>query len=340
MSTFSKINSELITKYIKKQLTAEERSILIKWLEEDPDNQKLLFDLKEIYVTGRQDELLEKADTVNEWDKLYTHMKRQPRQEKRSTLPRTFLKWTSAAAVLLLFFFIGTQAPDFLSDKKDQYFTIETKAGEQTSINLADGTTVKLNSMSKIMYPATFNEQNRVIYLEGEAMFDVKHTTGHQPFRVNVKEYAITVLGTRFNISAYSTDSVHTTTLKNGKVKITGLKDEPQYTGILSEGKEFVYQRTTGKHYIANADMEYALGWTNGQLIFKNSPLNEVITSLQRKFGYAFFIQDNRLKELTYTATIEKESLPDILQNMSVVTPRLAYQIDHRKQRVYLTFRN
>lgn len=333
MSTFSTLNNELIVHYLKNQLSEEETRTLIGWIEEDPENKEFLFTLKEAYTANQWEEISSKADTENEWNKLQSITRKSV--GKKIISKTVCLKWACAAAALFAIFTLGRNSDEIFGSTEESFFFIETKAGEQTSVQLADGSTIRLNSMTKLSYPAQFNKKNRTVFLDGEAVFDVAHSSNNA-FVVNVGDYAVKVLGTNFNVSAYSKDSIFTTTLEKGKVEISGIIKEKPYITALTPGDKFVYQRSSGTYFVEKADMECTLGWSKGKLIFKNAPLNEILTQLERKFGYSFQMADDSLKKLTYTATIEKETLPVILDNISIVTPVVNYEINDDKQTVYL----
>lgn len=336
MSTFSTLDEKLIIRYLKKQLSEEETRVLIKWIEEDPENKEFLFTLKEAYTASQWEELSAKADTDNAWNKLNSTIQKPASPKIR--FRTVYLKWICAAAALVACFTLGRNSGEIFGNTDEKYFSIETKAGEQTSVKLADGSTIRLNSMTKLSYPAQFNKKNRTVYLDGEAIFDVAHT-GNTPFRVNVGDYEVKVLGTNFNVSAYSTDTIFTTTLETGKVEIAGTSRNQSYIAALTPGEKFVYRRSSGNYYVEKADLECALGWSKGKLIFKNATLNEISLQLERKFGYTFRV-DDRIKDLTYTATIEKEILPTILDNISIVTPQVEYAINEEQQTVSIKRRD
>lgn len=333
MSTFSTLNNKLITHYLENQLSEEETRALISWIEESPENKEFLFTLKEAYTANQWEKIASKADTEKEWKKVRSVI-RKPDTPK-IFFNTHYLKWACTVAALFAFFMLGRNSDRIFGNKEDKYFIVETKAGEQTSVILTDGSTIRLNSMTKLSYPAEFNKNDRTVYLDGEAVFNVAHTDNNA-FLVNVGDYTVKVLGTKFNIAAYSSDSVFTTTLQTGKVEISGIIKEKPYTTALTPGEKFVYQRPSGKYYIEEADIESTLGWVEGKLILKNVPLHEMTTHLERKFGYTFQITDENIKKLTYTASIEKETLPVILNNISVVTPQVEYTIDEDKQIVFL----
>ena len=83
--------------------------------------------------------------------------------------------------------------------------TIITAEGERTTVILDDGTKVKLNQNSKLVYPGTFNGKNRKVALSGEAYFEVLHDE-KSPFLVDAGVYTVKVLGTKFNVEAYPGD--------------------------------------------------------------------------------------------------------------------------------------
>lgn len=336
MSTFSKIDNKLISGYLKNELTEEGRIQLIEWLESDPENKEFLFGMKEAYLSGKWNELSKKADTVNEWKKI--RKKIQSSKKGTSLSRRIFIKRITAVAAMFLFFIVGHEADKYFFKEDITYFTIETKAGEHTSVILSDGTSIKLNSMTKLIYPSHFNKGVREVQLDGEAIFDVKQL-GDTPFLVNINDYNIKVLGTHFNVSAYATDSLFTTTLEQGKIEISGLKNNPSYQTRLNPGTEFVYQRTSGKGYVRKADVDLALSWASGRIIFKDASLMQIASRLERKFGYKFLIKSDKVAALKYTATIEKEDLNQILYNISVVTPLVNYTINEDEQTVLLTER-
>src|SRR5690606_21941160 len=117
-----------------------------------------------------------------------------------------------------------------------QIYTLTTPKGGTYQITLSDGTKVWLNSASTLKYPARFNGKEREVELEGEAYFDVTHkgSASHRglsfstsvPFKVRSAGQLVEVLGTQFNITAYSDESAVKTTLVDGSVQIENLKSK------------------------------------------------------------------------------------------------------------------
>lgn len=160
--------------------------------------------------------------------------------------------------------------------KQTLYNDVTTARGQQWSLTLSDGTKVKLNAGSSIHYPLTFNGSERLVRITGEAYFDVVHNQS-RPFIVEAGGTRIEDIGTRFNVNAYRDEPVIKTTLLHGSVKVsTGSSSQ-----ILIPGQQ---ARTDATHLISvskvNTDNE--TGWINGEIIFDNEALEEVMKKVSR----------------------------------------------------------
>lgn len=329
MDTCTNIDRRLILRYLRKQLTPEEKRRLADWLEESPENKKFLFGLKEVCLAGQPDVIRDRADTQAQWEDLADRLGLTAGKRKRTGFVGKSIRPAAAAAAILVCVFLAGRYLFRTADVcPDGRFTVETGVGEQTTVGLPDGTTVRLNALSKLSYSKTFGRDDRDVFLDGEALFDVASAAGRTPFSVQLKSYRVTVWGTRFNVSAYADDSVSVTTLEKGKIRIDGLRQPDGRSVELSPRNAFVYRLSDRSHRVVETDPDYATGWSRGEWKLKNTPLGRVAVLLKRKFGYTFDIRDRELENYPYTATIGEETLPDILQNIAVITPGLRYRID------------
>ena len=155
-----------------------------------------------------------------------------------------------------------------LSDKSSanvQYNTITTPRGGQYQVTLPDGSRVFLNAASSLIYPTVFAGNERKVTLAGEAYFEVAHNS-HQPFRVSSNGQTVEVLGTHFNINAYSDERLIKTTLLEGSVRVS----RGQKTVVLKPGQQAqISDRDTDSDIsiISDADIEEAVAWKNGLFI-------------------------------------------------------------------------
>lgn len=161
--------------------------------------------------------------------------------------------------------------------------TVSTPRGGQYQLTLSDGTTVWLNAATSIRFPAVFSDTIRSVELLGEAYFEVAHDVG-RPFHVRSEGQLITVLGTRFNVAAYSDEPSTRTTLLEGRVKVmTTSPQGEQRTGegkILKPGQQSLL--TGGLMQIANVDAENSVAWKNGYFRFDKADIRSVMRQIAR----------------------------------------------------------
>lgn len=164
-----------------------------------------------------------------------------------------------------------------------EYNTIQTPLGGEYSLTLADGTRVWLNAMSELRYPVAFGGELREVELKGEAYFDVAKDE-RKPFVVKTDEFDVRVLGTSFNVSVYSTDSLLRTTLCSGHVRLSD-RESPEKEVELLPGKQVIFHRESRKMEVCHVDTDVFVSWRNGAFQFDNNTVEEVFTILQRWYN-------------------------------------------------------
>lgn len=188
-----------------------------------------------------------------------------------------------------------------------------TSKGQRNLIVLEDGTSVWLNSESRLKYPSTFkNENTREVYLEGEAFFNVVKNPG-KPFVVHTSEISIKVLGTAFNVKSYKQDTFIETTLVHGSVSIEA-QDQGKNIQLLpnqhakfnKHSKELILEET-----VQTSDY---VDWKNGVLIFDEQPFSKVKEALERWYNITIHIEDKSALNCTFSARFVNESLEDVLE--------------------------
>jgi transmembrane sensor len=177
---------------------------------------------------------------------------------------------------------------DINADSTVAYNTISTPVGGQYQVILPDGTMVWLNAASSLKFPTVFKGRQRVVELTGEAYFEVAKNRD-MPFSVNVNDMQVKVLGTHFNIMAYTNEPAIKTTLLEGSVALSnGLVNntlKPGQQGVLNKRGEIKVLNVDAAHYIA---------WKNGYFEFNRSNIREIMNQLSRWYG----------TEVSYTGNI------------------------------------
>ncbi len=195
---------------------------------------------------------------------------------------------------------------------KSTFNTISTPRGSEFSVVLSDGSRVFLNSMSSIRYPVKFDSNKRIIELKGEAFFDVKNLK-NKPFIVKVNSVNIEVLGTSFNINAYTdTDEVITTLVEgNVKVKETG---EPDNSKMLQPNQQSTFDLKTGENTVRTVNVNLYTDWKNGKFNFHNESLETIMTVLSRWYEINVEYDNSDIKQMVFSGSMERyENLTKIL---------------------------
>ena len=187
----------------------------------------------------------------------------------------------------------GNQAP---MDSLRYNEVIVPKGGEYQLV-LSDGTLVYLNSMTKVRFPERFSEKCREVEVCGEAFFEVAKDK-HVPFIVKTGAYEITVLGTKFNVTAYADEHVITTTLVEGAVSISGKCIGEART--LRPNEQLVLDQTSGGVGVRKVDVNYYTAWKDGMFRFRDVRLEEIMRVVERWYDMTVVYEDESAKDLHF----------------------------------------
>lgn len=171
--------------------------------------------------------------------------------------------------------------------------------GGECKVQLDDKTRVWLNADSRLRYPVAFPEHERRVTLEGEAYFEVM--PGDRPFIVETAGGDVTVLGTSFGISSYP-GHTQFTTLVEGSVSFTA----PDRRQVTLEPGEQALITTDGVLSKRKVDVNEYVGWKNGEFVFRDKPLGEIMDVLGRWYGVTTRFEDLALSELRYSGDLKR----------------------------------
>ena len=167
------------------------------------------------------------------------------------------------------------------------YNTLSTPKGGQYQVVLPDGSKVWLNSASSLHFPTAFTRNLRIVELTGEAYFEVAKNN-KKPFLVKVRDMEVKVLGTHFNINAYSDEKVIKTSLLEGRVKIT----KGKATGLLKPGEQALLNNTEDKMKIFNTNMDKVVAWKNGLFQFDGADIATIMREIGRWYNVEIVYAD------------------------------------------------
>ena len=206
------------------------------------------------------------------------------------------------------------------------YSEIYIPKGEKTRILFQDGSQAYLNADTKIRYPIKFGLTERKIQLEGEAYFKIS-TNSNRPFIVQINNTKVKVTGTSFNVKAYKNDKTTSVVLDKGK--ITYITPLDSYN--LLPGQQAVFDKETGLCSINSLEKSTEASlWVNNIIQFRDTPLPEVLKTLNRIFNVEFRLENPDAYKYTYTLTTESTSLEKIIKELEKITPvRFYIQTDN-----------
>jgi transmembrane sensor len=201
-----------------------------------------------------------------------------------------------------------------------------------TKVTLPDGSNVWLNHSSTLKFPAIFQGGSRTVELKGEGYFEVAHNQSI-PFVVKLGEINVVARGTTFNILAYPDEDRIETSLISGKVDLQSIGLNGQVLQLLKMKPTdlAVYQKISKSVITQTVYDDRNFSWKEGKLIFNKTPMGEVVKKLGRWFNVDIQISDPKVLELTYTATFKNETLTQVMELLSMVSP-IAYSISNRKE--------
>lgn len=203
--------------------------------------------------------------------------------------------------------------------------TITTPRGKQFEVKLPDGSRAWLNAGSSLTFPAAFGKLERQVSMTGEAYFEIAKNKKH-PFKVKTREMEVKVLGTHFNVSAYTDDEDVSTTLLEGAVEV---RNHNQQLRILP-GEVATWNDNENKFNTNLADLEAALAWKNGYFIFNEEHIQEIMKKLSRWYNVPVVYEGN-LSGLNFSAKISrKASIAEVL-NILQSTGTIHFKIEERR---------
>jgi len=206
------------------------------------------------------------------------------------------------------------------------YNTLRVPKGKRFEIKLSDDTMVFLNSGSSLKYPVRFIKgQERKVYLNGEAFFDVEKDTAH-PFVVNAQEVDIQVLGTEFNVSTYPEDINIDVVLVEGSVQLAQENmGQETNTFALEPGFNASFSKKEKVFSKKKVNTSLYTSWMSGQTRFRKVSFEEITKKLERLYNVVIVLNNKKLANEKFNATInvDKQNIEDVLESFNTL-----YEID------------
>jgi transmembrane sensor len=297
-------------------MTEQQIEVLVQKYTDSTASPEEVEELMDWYRKAAIGEVVWTSDNASERNDVYRRMLQ--RLQDSLTVKRTRSYWMTplrAAAVFLLI--IGIAGVLYLLPRGPvTYSTIKNSSGQTRQVLLPDGSTVWLNAATTLRYVNEFSA-HRQIQLDGEAYFDVAHDPA-RPFTVEAGGIGITVLGTRFTISAYTGTGRTIVSLLQGKISVANAEKE---LAVLKPGTQLTWQGLTKKAVIKSIDTTTVVAWKLGRLQFQGQPLSEIVQTLERWYNVHIRFANPDLGQCRYYLNFDSNMpLKDLLEVLSDVT--------------------
>ena len=304
------MNRNLLHSFFDGKSTLEEEKQIRGWIEASETNNKIFNEERVIF------------DTLI----LNSHI--DLKQVKGSRVTNLWIISTSVAVALLLL--VSTLFLLNNNSVAEQFNTIIVPPGQRINLILSDNTNLWLNANTTFRYPTEFAKENRTVFLDGEAYFEVTKNE-KKPFIVKTGQGDIHVTGTTFNVEAYSKFNSFETSLFEGGVDIC--KNESKLVSLLPNQKSVLVDNKLLVSKITDRD-EYL--WRDGLIAFKSKELEEILLTLEKYFDVDIQILTDKLPQHTYTGKFRQSDGVDYALRVLQRSIRFNYERDEETGTIYI----
>ena len=206
-----------------------------------------------------------------------------------------------------------------LVTKEMAYNSVIVPYGKRSHITLSDSSTIWLNSGSKLVYPVCFADDKREVFLDGEAIFEITPDSAH-PFHVITQNMEVKVLGTVFDLCAYSDEDLVNTVLEHGSVELSYKSHS-----LFGPAREKMVPGTLAAYNISNKTLEQQnvntkdyTSWKDGYLQLEKKSLGSIVKKLSRYYNVTIEIENQDLADETFSGYLDlRTSALDVLRLIS-----------------------
>lgn len=313
--------NRLISRYLSGELSPDELSWFQKELQVDPVKRDLVDEYRLIWdsaVPGHG------YDLDAEWALIQKKLPLAGRSKVRSLAYYSY----RIAAVLVLGMILSLSGI-YISRMAGMERVVA--GNEAVEVVLEDGTEVIVNRNSSLRYRRKFNQEERKVYLSGEAWFDVTRDTT-LPFVIDAGAALVEVLGTSFNVNAYKENPTVEITVESGLVALSSKEDQKDLI-VMKAGSGGSYNKDQKELKLIPTSDPNSISWFTRELYFESSTLRELAAVVSRVYDVEILIMNEELASCPITVTFRDQSLEAIL-NVLKLTLDLQLTQDGKKIRL------
>lgn len=314
------MDKDLLYRFFERRASVEEMKEIKEWTELSDENRDLLYKERKLF------DAMQVLTSPNPDKKK----RMEPRRNIHKSFVREFMKIAAVIAVTVCitatFFSIGNDYTDLAMQ------TVTVPSGQRANVILPDGTDVWLNAGTTMRYPISFMKSKREITLDGEAYFEVAHNE-KCPFVVHTYAMDVEVLGTKFNVEAYSKKNFFEASLMQGKVKVTSPSNETQSV-ILSPNQKTTLEH--GRLVVSEIDDYGMYRWKEGLYCFRDKPLGDIMKDLEKYYDLNISIHNQEIAGVVLTGKFRISEGLDYILRVLQTDVDFTYRRDVEQNRIYI----
>ena len=313
------MNKDILYKFFEGNASFEEEAAVKQWMEESAENRLAFLKERKLFDAML---LLGNEEIIKNGKKRFSI--------NLSSLRTELIKIAAVVAITLggsYFYYQSSLEKELMAMQ-----TITVPAGQRINITLVDGTNVWLNARTSLSYPVKFGKNNRQVVLDGEAYFDVTKDKS-KPFIVQTDNYNVEVLGTQFDVNAYSETGEFETTLMSGSVKVASASDSTQKITLKPNNKVYMQD---GKLHVTAVDDYNPYRWKEGLICFKNETFTSIMKDFEKYYGLTIQVKNKNVFKYVYTGKFRQTDGIDYALRVLQKDIKFTYQRDDENQIIYI----
>lgn len=318
------INEHIVSYFFQEQEEITD-PVLVEWLVENESNSILFKQYKKIWDGSKYYIEKDAFDTGKAWAKIHhIHQEKEKSRQRLKNLSYTISGVAATIFIILILSFWGV-----FNGKQEVCVSMTADYGNRSEITLPDGSVVRLNSGSDIIYVHNPRKKVREVSFQGEGFFDISKSK--EPFIIKLEnDLEVTVLGTTFNLYAYADEQVVQVSLVQGSIEL----GHPDETLRMNAGEMAVYDKETNRIELSEGILSHSYGWLENKLYMDDMSLGDVCKHLERWYNVDITVQKELGENLRYNGVIKEESIVDVFDALS----RLSHIDYHIKgKHIYIT---
>lgn len=313
------MNKDILYKFFEGNASFEEEAAVKQWMEESAENRLAFLKERKLFDAML---LLGNEEIIKNGKKRFSI--------NLSSLRTELIKIAAVVAITLggsYFYYQSSLEKELMAMQ-----TITVPAGQRINITLVDGTNVWLNARTSLSYPVKFGKNNRQVVLDGEAYFDVTKDKS-KPFIMQTDNYNVEVLGTQFDVNAYSETGEFETTLMSGSVKVASASDSTQKITLKPNNKVYLQD---GKLHVTAVDDYNPYRWKEGLICFKNETFTSIMKDFEKYYGLTIQVKNKNVFKYVYTGKFRQTDGIDYALRVLQKDIKFTYQRDDENQIIYI----